>query len=355
MWRDRLRRALDLSSSVASTELRQARALLRAYAADRRGTARGITRLPALAVLASIGACTLLTDNGLSNWNPFSARGERAVAELADAPFPNLAEVPDRPVVTARSVRARVTEGLIADRTNARYTAQAIRLQGQTERTVPRPRSADLEPAAGGPRPDLVSPPPDDGAQAQAAPAVAPPVVPTPPQVAEAAMAPAAPVQKPVPPPAEPQVAVAEPVMPGADDIVIEAAPAAVQAPAAVALPAQLQLATIYFAHNSSRLNQQDMEILRQVAAVQRQYGGSLHVVGHASGRTGQLDSLRHRMVNLQISLNRASAVAQALSRLGVPPTQLMVDASGDRQPIYAETMPTGEAGNRRAEVYLIR
>lgn len=353
-----MRRALDLSSSIASTELRQAHALLRAYAADRRGTASTKTRLPALSVLALIGACSLLTDNGLSDWNPFSSRGERVAAEVADAPFPNLADVPDRPVVTSRGIRARVTEGLIADRTRARYTAEAIRLQVQTERTVPRPGSANLEPAAGAPRPAVRSPTPvSEPVLAQAAPAAAPPLDQPPPQVAAASMAPAAPVQNPVPPPAAPQFAAAAPAADASADENNDLAlpPALVQAPSAVVLPPQLQLATIYFAHNSSRLNQQDMDILRQVAAVQRQYGGSLYVVGHASGRTSQLDSLRHRMVNLQISLNRASTVAQALSRLGVPPMQITVDSSGDRQPMYAETMATGEAGNRRAEVYLIR
>jgi hypothetical protein len=31
----------------------------------------------------------------------------------------------------------------------------------------------------------------------------------------------------------------------------------------------------------------------------------------------------------------------------------LVVDAISDAQPVYFEFMPTGEAGNRRAEIYL--
>ena len=58
-------------------------------------------------------------------------------------------------------------------------------------------------------------------------------------------------------------------------------------------------------------------------------------------------------MVNFKVSVDRADAVARELIRLGVNKEELVVDAISDAQPVYFEFMPTGEAGNRRAEIYL--
>lgn len=60
-----------------------------------------------------------------------------------------------------------------------------------------------------------------------------------------------------------------------------------------------------------------------------------------------------HLLANLRISARRAEAVADALARHGVPYEQIIVEAKGDNTPIYNEAMPAGEAGNRRAEIFL--
>nr|WP_246152108.1 OmpA family protein [Roseospira navarrensis] len=113
------------------------------------------------------------------------------------------------------------------------------------------------------------------------------------------------------------------------------------------------RVAVIYFADGSSRLSGQDRQVLSQVAALQRQYGGVLRVVGHASSRTGATDIARHKLANFNVSLARANNVADALMRSGVPGQFLFVGAASDSQPVYYEIMPTGEAGNRRTEIYL--
>ena len=81
--------------------------------------------------------------------------------------------------------------------------------------------------------------------------------------------------------------------------------------------------------------------------------GGILRVVGHASSRTRDVDPLHHRLVNFRLSLARAQAVANALTRMGVPARDIVVEARADNEPLYYEFMPSGEAGNRRAEIYL--
>ncbi|OAB55106.1 hypothetical protein AY600_14155 [Phormidium willei BDU 130791] len=109
----------------------------------------------------------------------------------------------------------------------------------------------------------------------------------------------------------------------------------------------------IYFAHGSANLDNRDREVLRQVRDMLRDTGGQLRVAGHASMRTGVLEPARHAMANLEISQQRAAAVANELNRQGVPDSALAIEAFGAQQPVYYEFMPTGEAGNRRVEVYL--
>jgi outer membrane protein OmpA-like peptidoglycan-associated protein len=109
----------------------------------------------------------------------------------------------------------------------------------------------------------------------------------------------------------------------------------------------------VYFGNGSSQLSEADRQVLLQVAQLQRVQGGVLRVIGHASQRTGNMDALAQDQVNKRVSLARATAVAQALVSLGVQPMLVQVAAAGDGQTLYSESTPAGEAGNRRAEVYL--
>jgi outer membrane protein OmpA-like peptidoglycan-associated protein len=69
--------------------------------------------------------------------------------------------------------------------------------------------------------------------------------------------------------------------------------------------------------------------------------------------RTKPMDADRHAKVNEGISIARANVVAEQLARLGVKREAIIVSARGDADPAYYEVMETGEAGNRRTEVYL--
>jgi len=120
-------------------------------------------------------------------------------------------------------------------------------------------------------------------------------------------------------------------------------------------LPAgALRVATIQFNNGSARLSAEDRRVLRQVSDLQRSQGGRLQVIGHASSRTRDMDLVRHKMVNFKVSADRADAVARELTRLGVAAGDIVIGAVADAIPAYYEIMPSGEAGNRRAEVYLI-
>ena len=135
----------------------------------------------------------------------------------------------------------------------------------------------------------------------------------------------------------------------------------AAQIAAAPAMPAPTQpyyggepVGLIYFREGSSDLSSDDRGVLEQIAQIQRAYGGVVNVVGHASvGGASSVNYAQHQEANQRISEARANAVAQELMKFGVPLGAIRASAAGDSQPLYSEVAPTGEAGNRRVEVYL--
>lgn len=277
--------------------------------------------LPVVAILALSG-CSDLDVFGLFEDDPQVAQNassqdlrDRTNTEQANAEnsgTPSLTSVPSRPPAGSDSVRNRVVEGLISDRDNARYTDEAIRLQGST-RPVETPQAASKAPE----------------------PASTPA-----PQVASVPSAPAAPRAS------SPSQSVV---------VDMSALDGGGYNPVSAQISREAQVATIQFGRSSSRLDARDQQLIATVVSAHRQNGGNILVVGHASSRTAQLPKSRHEVVNFQVSFARANAVAQALIRNGVSPERVTVEAVADDQPIYSEAMPTGEAGNRRAEIYFLR
>jgi outer membrane protein OmpA-like peptidoglycan-associated protein len=109
----------------------------------------------------------------------------------------------------------------------------------------------------------------------------------------------------------------------------------------------------IRFRHGSTRLSGAEKKRLGQLANQARQAGKTVYVVGHASQRTGDMNYAKHKLVNFNVSLDRANSVAGELRRQGVSAQQIVVQAKGDAEPLYFEFMPDGEAQNRRVEVFV--
>ncbi|MGF1610545.1 MAG: OmpA family protein [Kiloniellales bacterium] len=116
--------------------------------------------------------------------------------------------------------------------------------------------------------------------------------------------------------------------------------------------PGQL-VGLIYFGHGSARLDARDREVLQQVMALQQSQGRGLRLVGHASARAAAADMAEHQAKNQAMSMRRAQAVADALVSMGADGSRIDVGAAGDAQPVYHEFTSTGEAGNRRVEIFL--
>jgi len=113
------------------------------------------------------------------------------------------------------------------------------------------------------------------------------------------------------------------------------------------------RVATIHFANNSSNMDNRDRSILEAVIQLQKERGGRVVVVGHASSRTRDMNYIKHQMVNFEISMKRATTIANALKSQGLNGSNLDVQAVSDSQPQFLEVMPSGEVGNRRVEIYL--
>jgi outer membrane protein OmpA-like peptidoglycan-associated protein len=335
----------------------------------------------------------------------------------ANQPYPNLASVPSAPTgVPDVRARTEVAEGLVADRANALYADERVRRGLTPPGAAPRGAvtgGANLPPPPG-PAPEygaFPEPPPEYGGFDNRPP---PPPPPSPPSFpvtqAMPARAPASVAQtgagnsilaqvyqrslaaservmtneptgprsnRPAPnlfgtPP--PAAFAASSALPTASKGVLPSpapAPAVSSAPplrvARAANPearpyrglnadsaaVSHHVATILFATGSNALSREAKSLLGEIADWQRSNGGIIRIVGYASSRTRDMDAMRHRVANFRISLERAEAVARELRRHGVAPGKLAIGAKSDTEPVFSEAMPSGEAANRRAEVYI--
>jgi len=246
-------------------------------------------------------------------------------ANQADAAkaYPDLKSVPERPKrPSLADQQSRIKQGLAADTKNARYTDVLIRKEVQ-KRVAGRaaPSQATLAQLP------ILAPP--SVASSVKAVVVAPPtkriLAPVIRRPAVVAVSPAPVMKIPQPHPA-PQVA-----------------------------KGLFKIGTIYFKDGSAVVQRSDVPILQQLAGAQRQSGGILEIVGHASGLVKTFDPVRRSSINYEVSLRRAKSVGTALVGLGVPVSQLRMDGVGDSKQLYSEYTPAGEAANRRVEIFLRR
>jgi outer membrane protein OmpA-like peptidoglycan-associated protein len=111
----------------------------------------------------------------------------------------------------------------------------------------------------------------------------------------------------------------------------------------------------VFFPGDTVHLTSAAIAKVRDAVAEYKARGGQgyVRVVGHSSSRTANMSVAEHIAIVFRKSQERADAVAKELIREGVPASKVLVEAVGDSQPVYYESMPKGEDGNRRAEIYL--
>ena len=321
---------------------------------------------------------------------------EQNLAEGGNEPYPNLASVPSPPDTQLSGIdRDRLAKSLIADRSNAQYSADNLRA-GDIASTVPPPappaRITRASSSAASKSGATASAPSEPPAPAPAAPvetanAPPPPVPsvpakqPTPsPPAAESAPAPPSPAgppllsgnsqQKPPPrgseaPPAEsslrsptiqklpegeaPTPAPPPPNIPppNANRVSTAAQQQQATAPSNVSTTAAARrsgassrAANVSFAAGSAYLSSELRGTIAEVVKMHNAEGGTIRIVGfgEASGKDAAV-------AGFTLALDRAQAVAVALTDAGVAAKDIAVEAA----PVRAQ----GGTDSPRAEIYL--
>jgi outer membrane protein OmpA-like peptidoglycan-associated protein len=111
--------------------------------------------------------------------------------------------------------------------------------------------------------------------------------------------------------------------------------------------------AVVFFPGDGTTLSAAARTQIKNAVAQYKSTGGAVRVVGHASSRTANMPVAKHLEAIFEKSQQRANAVAQELIHEGVPADRVLIEAVGDSQPVYYESMPQGEEGNRRAEIFV--
>lgn len=110
-------------------------------------------------------------------------------------------------------------------------------------------------------------------------------------------------------------------------------------------------LQTVYFDHGSYILDAGDMQVIENVV---RDYKGSpnvsLSVEGHSSLQAAIQNPLERKIVNLDISLERAKSVADILIKRGVPGNKIRTVGWGEEK----QTGIDNDAAARRVEIHAV-
>jgi outer membrane protein OmpA-like peptidoglycan-associated protein len=322
-----------------------------------------------------------------------------AAGEAGD--YPNLATVPPPPVrALTAAERDKLAQSLIADRTNAKYSAEKLAagfgampgaapppppppvpVPGDEAQTKPdggaKPPAPAAQPATAAASVEAPAPPPAASDKSSEKTAAAgqglrksgePPEPPPMESSLEMPQARSTPhpeqVQTATPPPYPTPAPVAANTPPPTPRI--ESPPRSVPLPAAIGStayqapppppvlaplaptkgspkppppPAGAPVAEIKFAADSTSLSQDDHQAIEKVAMLYQQNPGKVRIVGYAGAGSGAAEQLN----SFRAALDRAQAVAAALKDAGIPPDKIAVEAA----PSDASTVES------RAEVML--
>ncbi len=365
-------------------------------------------RAAVVAMLLGLGACNPietyrnLTGASKNDPNPATTPNTKNLAAGEQSPYPNLATVPPPPTreMTMAEVD-KLTQSLIADRRNAKYTTEQLQA-GFNVGAGPAPPPPPPLPAApaGSAKPAPAAATPSAATPAAAKPPAVPAPANTPAAAAPGKIASAAPAgpgpRKPGEPPAPgpmesslqtpqiqslPQPQQNEPAPPpppllhtpaAASAPHLPAPPAPAPMPAALASaqfepppplpvlppasagqtaaaipgkakasasapPVDTPVAQIDFAANSTTLSAADRQNLGSIVPLYRSHPGKVRVVGYS----GVGSSADQQLNGFQAALDRAQTVADALAKAGIPADKILVEAA-----------PSGsDSGQSRAEV----
>jgi outer membrane protein OmpA-like peptidoglycan-associated protein len=308
-----------------------------------------------------LAGCSTLSAMNPVNWWHREQGGkiaqERPTPPGADQPYPNISTVPPKPEAPDPEALKKLTEALVADRTNAQHAAQSAPLADPSSPsaspslfgvgTAPPPPPASVAPPPGSTSPAAAS---STGAASASMPAAtAPPPAPAPrkpvqsaPLDAPAPAPPSAASAAPNPPPAPPTAASAAsnpasatpaaappaaqfPALPAAPPSRPAAAgtpPAPQAAPEPMPAPAAGASATIVFLEGASNLSQPATDEIKAFAA--KRGNATVAVTGYGDAASSDPAA---QSAALNLGLSRAQSIVEALKADGVPGNAIRVGA----------------------------
>jgi len=116
-----------------------------------------------------------------------------------------------------------------------------------------------------------------------------------------------------------------------------------------------LKVAVIQFDRAGLELDDAAVAILEQVAAYAQQSRASVWLFGHTSRKIELASGGGPQQAARALASDRVRAVGLALVKAGVPADAIHLVARGAHDPVYLESAETGEAGNRRVEIYFTK
>lgn len=116
-----------------------------------------------------------------------------------------------------------------------------------------------------------------------------------------------------------------------------------------------LKVAIIQFPRAGADLDEGTREILSQVAAYAQRARANVMLFGYASLSIELASGGSAKEAARGVAEARLRAVGVALVEDGVPIDRIQLIARGNVDPVYFESDPAGEAGNRRVEVWFTR
>ena len=326
------------------------------------GARRGSATVRDCAVLATAGwllaGCSTMSAMNPINWWHREEGGkiaqDRPPPPGAEQPYPNMSTVPAKPDPPDQEALKKLTDSLVADRTNAQHAAQSAPLADPSSPaaspglfgvgTAPPPPPAgnpSKTPAVAGAAPAATGSP----VAGASLPAVsAPPARPTPaaPSPAPRKAVESAPLDAPNPSTGTQQPATAQalppaPPNPGPSTVgpqpdlptgppprpfAAASPPALPVVPAPAPLPSAAPAATIVFPERTSNLSAPANDEVKAFAA--KRGSGTISIVGYGDSTSSDPEA---QSTALNLGLSRAQSILEALKSAGVPGNAIRVSA----------------------------
>jgi outer membrane protein OmpA-like peptidoglycan-associated protein len=300
----------------------------------------------AVGMLVAVGwllaGCSTLSSMNPVNWWHRQEGGkiaeQRPAPPGADQPYPNIATVPPKPEAPDADALKKLTDSLVADRTNAQHAAQSAPLADPSSPsaspslfgvgTAPPPPPPSAAPAAGSTAPAAAA---STGAASASMPAAsAPPPAPAPRKPVQSAPLEAPPAAAPnavsaSPEPASARPTAPPPALPAAPPprpVAAGASPAPQPVPAPMPPPPAGVSATIVFLEGASNLSQPATDEVKAFAA--KRGTATISVTGYGDSTSSDPAA---QSAALNLGLSRAQSIVDALKANGVPGTAIRVSA----------------------------